>query len=115
MGSSDRNARCNDSARDSALVSSCPYPSRLCVSSRPTDAPSISTSARALALTTTLHGTTGSPLYAASSCRYRVKPVPNMCCVASKLGSSKVMSRNLHTKHDVSQIAHTRMKKNSPS
>ena len=102
VGSSDRNARCNDSARDSALVSSawvpspsCPYPSDPRVSSRPTDAPSISTSARALALTTTLHGTTGSPLYAASSCRYRVKPVPNMCCVASKVGSSKVMSRNL--------------------
>ena len=34
-------------------------------------------------------------MYAASSCRYRVKPVPNMCCVASKVGSSKVMSRNL--------------------
>ena len=56
-------------------------------------------------------------MYAASSCRYRVKPVPNMCCVASNVGSSKVMSRNLYTtKHlPVSRIAHTRMKKNSPS
>ena len=54
-------------------------------------------------------------MYAASSCRYRVKPVPNMCCVASNVGSSKVMSRNLYTKHIVNQIAHTRMKKNSPS
>ena len=47
-------------------------------------------------------------MYAASSCRYRVKPVPNMCCVASNVGSSKVMSRNLYTKHDVIRIARTK-------